>query len=94
MRGRKVQLDTPTRKRLVEWITLNKKTWQEDWYAIPMILGLNCGIKAIQKALELEGYVRRVARQKRPLSDEQRAIRLQWAREHIGWTFEQWARIL
>src|SRR4051812_31358801 len=74
LRGHKVQLDTPTRKRLVEWITLNKKTRQEDWYTIPVVLRLNCGIKAIQKALELEGYVRRVARQKPPLSDEQRAI--------------------
>lgn len=92
--GCKVKLNTPNRKRLIEWITQNKKTRQEDWYSIPVIFGWNCGIKAIQKALEIEGYVHRIARQKPPLSEAQRAIRLQWAIEHRDWTFEQWSRIL
>ena len=78
-RGRKVALNTPTRKRLVEWITTNKATREEDWYVLPLLLGLKCGIKAIRKALEIEGYVRRIARSKPPLTQEQRDIRLQWA---------------
>ena len=94
LRGCKVKLNTLNRKRLIKWITQNKKTRQEDWYSIPLIFGWDCGIKAIQKALEIEGYVRRVARQKPPLSKAQRVIRLQWAIEHRNWTFEQWSRIL
>jgi len=79
---------------LIEWITTNKATRQENWLTIPSIFGWDCGIDAIHNALKREGYVRRVARQKPPLSDEQRAIRLQWAQEHINWTWEQWSRIL
>jgi transposase len=41
-----------------------------------------------------EGYVQRVARQKPPLTEWQRAARLRWAQEHVNWTWEQWATVL
>ena len=92
--GARPKLNTPMRKRLIEWITTNKKTRREDWYAVPSIFHWNVGYHAIRAALHKEGYVRRVARQKPPLTEEQRATRLRWALEHQNWTWEQWATIL
>lgn len=92
--GARPKLNTPQRKRLVEWVTSNKATRRQDWYAIPALLGYNVGIEAIRNALDKENYVRRVARQKPPLNEWQRAVRLRWAQEHLNWTWEQWASIL
>ena len=49
---------------------------------------------AIRYALRKRGYKRYVARAKPPLSEQNKAIRLQWALEHVNWTREQWMLIL
>jgi hypothetical protein len=58
------------------------------------LLSLKCGIKAICKALEIEGYIQRIVRKKPPLIPEKHAIHLQRAQEHVNWTNEQWDQIL
>lgn len=49
---------------------------------------------AIRRALRSRGYRRCVARAKPPLSEQNKAIRLRWAQEHVSWTITQWSKIL
>jgi hypothetical protein len=67
--GRKVFLNTPQRKRLIELVTASGTNRRIPWSEIPAILGWNCGEKAIRKAFQKDGFVRRCARRKPPLSD-------------------------
>jgi len=91
---RKPFLNTPQRKRLIEWVTSSKQTRRTEWSDIPSLLGWDCGIKAIRTAFKKEGYARRSARQKPPLSEEHMKARLEWAQEHKDWTEEQWFGVL
>lgn len=92
--GRKVLLTTPQRKRLIQWVTTSRENRETPWIEIPGILGLDCGEWAIRTAFKKEGFVRRISRKKPPLSEENRIKRLEWAKEHINWTDDQWDEIL
>jgi hypothetical protein len=48
----------------------------------------------IRNALIKEGYHRRLAMRKPPISENNRATRLAWVLEHRYWTMEQWYEIL
>ena len=48
----------------------------------------------IKRALKKRGYQRRVALRKPPVTEKNRVLRLEWAREHLHWTEEQWYSIL
>jgi Transposase len=54
------------------------------------------GVKkdSIRAALEREGFYRRIAMCKPPISEKNRKLWLQFALEHRGWTWENWCRIL
>jgi hypothetical protein len=91
--GRHLLLNTPQRKYLINWVTANAQNRRVAWSDIPKSLGWNCSLKAIRAAFKKEGYVRRIARRKPPISEENRRIRLQWAIEHQNWTDEQWDEI-
>jgi hypothetical protein len=53
------------------------------------------GVKkdAIRSALVREGFHRRLAMRKPPISEKNRKLRKAWAEEHVGWTMEQWYQI-
>jgi len=92
--GVKPRINTPQRKALVEWVTSSKETRSVPWPDIPSILHLQCGEKAIRRALRKEGYVRGIARRKPPLTPKQIQDRLDWAWDHWLWTDEQWDSVL
>jgi transposase len=78
---------------LIEWVTANSQNRRTAWSDIPALLSWQCSLKAIRSAFKKEGYVRRIARRKPPISEENRILRLQWAIEHRDWTDEQWDEI-
>jgi len=92
--GRKILLNTPQRKRLIQWVTASQENRETPWVEIPSILGLDCGEYAIRTAFKKEGFARFVSRKKPPLSEANRRKRLDWAEEHKNWTDEQWDEIL
>ncbi|EPE35500.1 Homeo [Glarea lozoyensis ATCC 20868] len=92
--GRKVLLNTPQRKRLIEWVCASEGNRRTRWTDILDILGWNCGEWAIRTAFKREGFVRRIARRKPPLTAEHKRDRLAWAWEHLFWTDEQWDLVL
>jgi transposase len=81
--GGRPYLNTPQRKRLVEWVTTSRETRRIEWSDIPGILGWDYGEKAIRTALKQEGYSRYIARRKPPLSEQNKRDRLAWAIEHV-----------
>jgi transposase len=86
--GRHVLLNTPQRKRLIEWVTASGANRRVRWADIPPILGWEYSEKAIRAAFKKEGFVRRHARRKPPLTDQHKTDRLNWAWEYIFWTEE------
>jgi hypothetical protein len=59
-------------------------------------LGERFGVRkdCIKLTLRRLGYSRRVALRKPPIFKKNRVLRLEWAREHIHWSKEQWDQIL
>ena len=92
--GRRPFLNTPRRKFLIDWICSSKINRRIPWEDIPDILGWPCGIDAIRAAFKKEGFARRNARTRPPISEKNRILRLEFAYEHVTWTDEQWADIL
>ena len=91
--GRHILLNTPKRKQLIQWVTANAQNRRTAWSEIPALLGWRCSLKAIRSAFKKEGYARRIARRKPPISEANRILRLQWAMKHRDWTEEQWDEI-
>jgi hypothetical protein len=54
--GRKVVLNTPQRKRLIQWVTASQENRETQWIEIPGILGWDCREKAIRSAFKKEGF--------------------------------------
>lgn len=93
--GRPQILTRDQREELVEFVCSSKQgrrmTYEQlakhfAWWEVK-----KDGIRA---ALEREGFHRRVAMCKPPISEKNRKLRLQFALEHRGWTLENWCRIL
>jgi transposase len=92
--GRPSRLSQEEIDELIAWICLSKANRRTPWIKLPVILELNVGYYCIRTALRKAGFARRVARRKPPLSVRNQQTRLQWAIEHIGWTVEEWKKIL
>ena len=86
--GRRIKLNTPQRKKLIQWVTASRENRETPWIQIPSILGFDCGESAIRTAFKKEGFGRYVERKKPKLSEENRRLRLAWAEEYINWTEE------
>ena len=92
--GRKSTIDAISRQFLVEFVCASKKNRQLPYNQIPWKLGWDVTEDAIRLALKKEGFSRRIARRKPPISETNRLLRLAWAHEHLNWTKEQWQTIL
>ena len=68
--GRKPFLSTPRRKLLIDWVCASKVHRRIPWDEIPEIFGWDCGFKAIQAAFKKEGFARRNARTRPPISEK------------------------
>ena len=90
--GRHLLLSEAEINDLINFVCVSRQNRRMTWLEIAGIW--NCSEKAIANALKSEGFFRRVARKKPPISEANRIKRLTWAKEHLDWTIEQWAMIL
>jgi transposase len=89
--GQKSLLNTPLRKRLVDWLESSPSRLELRWKDIPfhLDLGIPFNEKAVTTALHKEGFHRRVRRVRPVLSDVNRRKRFNFTLEYGDWTFEQ-----
>ena len=92
--GRKSTIDAVSRQFLVEFVCASAENRQLPYNQLPWKLGWDVTEDAIRLALKKEGFSRRIARRKPPISETNRLLRLAWAHEHLNWTKEQWQTIL
>ena len=93
-RGRKPNIDTPTRQRLVARAKQDRWHRQKPFEEIAFLEGISACKRSLLKAFEKEGYFRRVATEKPLITPEQREARLKWAYSHLEWTPEMWAAVI
>ena len=92
--GRKSTIDAESLQILVDFVCASQENRQLPYCQIPWKLGWDVSEEAIRYALKKEGFSRKVARRKPPISEKNRLLRLAWAYEHLNWTKEQWETIL
>ena len=93
-RGRKPNIDTPTRQRLIARATLDRFHRRKPFEEIAILEGVFACKRSLYKAFEKEGYFQRVATEKPLITPEQREARLKWAYSHLEWTPEMWAVVI
>jgi transposase len=86
--GRPSTLTPDEVAEIITWVCLNKKNRRLPWYQIPVVMGLDVSYYCVRNALRNAGFSRRVARRKPPITERNRLARLQWAIEHLNWTYE------
>jgi transposase len=86
--GRPSTLTPEEIEEIIAWVCLSKSNRRLPWYQIPIVMGLNVSYYCVRNALRRAGFSRRVARRKPPITERNRLARLQWATEHLNWTYE------
>jgi hypothetical protein len=92
--GRPPALTLAQVEELVEFVCASTKNRRMSYEQLANTLELGVKKGAIRAALEREGFHRRLAMRKPPISERNRVKRLAWAQEHVNWTMEQWYSIL
>lgn len=92
--GRPPLLTQAQVEELVEFVCASSTNRRMSFTKLAEVLDFGVKKQAIRTALLREGFHRRLAMRKPPISEKNRQIRLQWALEHVDWTLEQWYQIL
>ena len=94
--GRPPRLSKEEADRVEEFVTQSKRARRMTYLQVAEELWPEGEISAdsVRYTLRLRGYSRRIAARKPPLSEANRIARLEWAKEHIYWTEEQWQQIV
>jgi transposase len=94
--GRPPRLSNEEADKVEEFVTRSKATRRMTYLQIAEALWPEgeVGAESVRYALHKRGYRRRFALRKPPISERNRIARLEWAREHIHWTEEQWYQVL
>jgi hypothetical protein len=90
--GRHLLLSETEISDLIDFVCISRQNRRMTWLELSTIW--NCSEKAISNAFKSEGFSRRIARKKPPISEANRIKRLAWAKEHLDWTIKQWGTIL
>jgi transposase len=94
--GRPPRLSKEEADRVEEFVIQSKKNRRMTYLQVAEALWPEgeVGAESVRYALHQRGYRRRIALRKPPISESNRVARLEWAREHVNWTKEQWYTIL
>ena len=92
--GRPSKLSQAQIEELVDFVCASVQNRRMSYIALAEAMDFSVKKGAIRAALEKEGFHRRLARRKPPISETNRKIRLAWAQAHVTWTQEMWNQIL
>ncbi|KAI0994030.1 hypothetical protein K3495_g14153 [Podosphaera aphanis] len=91
--GRPPVLTQAQIEELVEFVCASTQNRRMSFQKLAEVLDFGVKKQAIRSALLSEGFHRRLAMRKPPISEKNRQLRLQWALEHVEWTMDQWYQI-
>ena len=93
--GRPPVLGPNERQILVDFVCSSKAARRMDYKALASEFNyMDWGWEAIKNALDKEGYGRRWAMRKPPISEKNRKLRLKFAQAHKDWTTSDWYKFL
>jgi len=92
--GRPPVLSQAQIEELIEFVCASAQNRQMSFQKLAEALDFGVKKDAIRNTLLKEGFHRRLALRKPPISEKNQRIRLAWAQEHIGWSMDQWYNIL
>lgn len=81
-------------EELVEYVCSSSDTRRMTYTQLAEAMDFGVKRDAIGRALEQEGFHRRLAMRKPPISPTNQRLRYEWALEHVNWTLDQWYKIL
>lgn len=81
-------------EELVEFVCASSENRRMSFQKLAEVMDFGVKKQAIRSALLREGFHRRLAMRKPPISETNQKIRKAWALEHVNWTMEQWYEIL
>ena len=93
-RGRKKATTTLTDRRIVRLALQNRRSTAVDINRSLEDAGVKVSDRTVRRRLVAAGMRARIPRKKPFLNAVQRQKRLQWARQHVLWTKEQWEKVL
>lgn len=92
--GRPVILTQAQVEEVIEFVSASKRNRRIPYDKVCRALDLPVKAHALGRALRIEGYHRRIALRKPPISEANRRKRLTFAYAHLDWTLEQWYKVL
>jgi transposase len=94
--GRPPRLSKEEGDRVEQYMLQSKSTRRMTYLQLAEALWPEgeIGAESVRYALKARGYRRRIALRKPLILEANRVVRLEWAREHLHWTEEQWFEIL
>lgn len=92
--GRPKKLSNRDRLEVKRYIQKDRGTRREPLKDISNKLKLNVHPNTLRTAIQEMGMGHRIARKKPYLSLQQKAARLQFAKDYIHWTWEDWWRVI
>ena len=76
------------------FVTRDALTRRLSWDAIVIEMDYACSAKTVKAVMEKLGYHKRVPRRKFSIRPANKPKRVQWCQERLGWTFEEWSRMI
>ena len=93
--GRPPKLLTEQVDELEAYVRSSSNTRQMSYLELAMKFPQwNVGEEAVKNSLQQRGYGRYVARNKPPLSPENKRLRLEWAYRHINFSIDDWCKVI
>ncbi len=92
--GRPPLLTQAQVEELVEFVCASSTNRRMSFQKLAEVMDFGAKKDAIRTALLREGFHRRLAMRKPPITEKNRRLRLAWAHEHVNWSIEQWYQIL
>jgi len=93
-KGRKRSTTPKTDRRISRMALKNWRATSQDINKVLRDTGISVSARTVRRRLVAVGLRARIPRKKPFLNVTQRQKRLQWAKEHVSWTVEQWKKVV
>jgi transposase len=92
--GRPKKLSSRDIRQIIRYLRTSKFTRRINLCSLKKMFNLTVHENTIHNALVTAGYYHRIARRRPYLNKRDRKRRLIFAKEHVDWPLQQWARVL